>query len=195
MAQDKNIDWKKHETAFSALLKDLGEDPTRDGLLKTPDRHIKSLQFLTSGYDVDVASILNKALFDVEYKDMIIVRDIAFFSLCEHHILPFQGRVHVGYIPSEKVVGLSKIPRLVDAFARRLQVQERMTHQIAQTIQEVLAPEGVGVVIEASHMCMMMRGVEKRESYTTTSSMQGSFNQAHTRQEFLNLVHSPRKWD
>ncbi|MBC7532008.1 MAG: GTP cyclohydrolase I FolE [Oligoflexus sp.] len=195
MTRDKKVDWKQHEANFSALLKDLGEDPSRDGLLKTPDRYLKSMQFLTSGYDKDVAGILNKALFDVEYKDMIIVRDIAFFSLCEHHVLPFQGRVHVGYIPSQKVVGLSKIPRLVDAFARRLQVQERMTHQIAQTIQEVLGPEGVGVVIEASHMCMMMRGVEKRESYTTTSSMQGSFHQPQTRQEFLNLVHSPRKWD
>ncbi len=189
----KEVDWKKHEQDLAALLKDLGEDPQRDGLQKTPERHIKSLRFLTSGYDQDVSAILNKALFDVEYKDMIIVRDIEFYSLCEHHLLPFHGRVHVGYIPTNKVVGLSKIPRLVEAFARRLQVQERMTHQIAQTIQEVLKPEGVGVVIEAAHLCMMMRGVEKRESYTTTSSMQGSFNQVQTRQEFLNLVHSPKK--
>ena len=193
MVQD-TVDWKKHEKHFSEILKDLGEDPARDGLLKTPERHLKSLKYLTSGYDQDVAAILNKALFDVEYKDMIIVRDIEFYSLCEHHLLPFHGRVHVGYIPSNKVVGLSKIPRLIEAFARRLQVQERMTHQIAQTMQDILKPEGVGVVIEAAHFCMMMRGVEKRESYTTTSSMQGSFNQPHTRQEFLNLVHSPKKW-
>ncbi|MBC7662132.1 MAG: GTP cyclohydrolase I FolE [Chitinophagaceae bacterium] len=192
MSLDK-IDWKKHEENFAALLTDLGEDPSRDGLLKTPERHIKSMKFLTSGYDKDVAGILNQALFDVEYKDMIIVRDIEFYSLCEHHLLPFYGRVHVGYIPTTKVVGLSKIPRLIEAFARRLQVQERMTHQIAQTMQDVLAPDGVGVVIEAAHMCMMMRGVEKRESYTTTSSMQGSFHQPQTRQEFLNLVHSPKR--
>ena len=194
MSHDK-IDWKRHEANLSALLADLGEDHQRDGLLKTPERHIKSMKFLTSGYTKDVAGILNQALFDVEYKDMIIVRDIEFYSLCEHHLLPFHGRVHVGYIPSKKVVGLSKIPRLVEAFARRLQVQERMTHQIAQTIQQVLEPEGVGVVIEAAHLCMMMRGVEKRESYTTTSSMQGSFHQPQTRQEFLNLVHSPKKWN
>ena len=192
MSIDK-VDWLKHQTNFKELLADLGEDPKRDGLLKTPERHLKSLQFLTSGYDQDVGAILRKALFDVEYKDMIIVRDIEFYSLCEHHILPFHGRVHVGYIPTNKVVGLSKIPRLVEAFARRLQVQERMTHQIAQTIQEVLQPEGVGVVIEAAHFCMMMRGVEKRESYTTTSSMQGCFSQVQTRQEFLNLVHSPKR--
>ncbi|RYZ82922.1 MAG: GTP cyclohydrolase I FolE [Proteobacteria bacterium] len=194
MSQDK-IDWKKHEANFASLLTDLGENPKRDGLLKTPERYIKSMQFLTSGYDKDVAGILNQALFDVEYKDMIIVRDIEFYSLCEHHLLPFYGRVHVGYIPTKKVVGLSKIPRLIEAFARRLQVQERMTHQIAQTMQSVLAPEGVGVVVEAAHMCMMMRGVEKHESYTTTSSMQGSFHQPQTRQEFLNLVHSPKKWN
>ncbi len=187
------IDWKKHEKNFAELLKDLGEDPTRDGLLKTPERHMKSMQYLTSGYDKDVRAILTKALFDVEYKDMIIVRDVEFYSLCEHHLLPFHGRVHVGYIPNKKVVGLSKIPRLIDAFARRLQVQERMTNQIAETIQEILKPEGVGVVIEAAHLCMMMRGVEKQASYTTTSSMQGSFHQPQTREEFLKLVHSPRK--
>ncbi len=185
--------WGTHEQSIRGLLRELGEDPERDGLLKTPERHIKSLRFLTSGYDKDVAGILTQALFDVEYQDMIIVRDIEFYSLCEHHLLPFHGRVHVGYIPRKKVVGLSKIPRLVDAFARRLQVQERMTHQIAETMHQVLNPEGVGVVIEAVHFCMMMRGVEKRESFTTTSSMQGAFHRPETRQEFLNLVHSPKK--
>ncbi|RZA21354.1 MAG: GTP cyclohydrolase I FolE [Proteobacteria bacterium] len=190
----ETVDWSAHETNIAALLKDLGEDPTRDGLLKTPERHRKSMQYLTSGYTKDTTEILTKALFDVEYKDMIIVRDVEFYSLCEHHLLPFHGRVHVGYIPNKKVVGLSKIPRLVEAFARRLQVQERMTHQIAQTIQDVLKPEGVGVVVEAAHLCMMMRGVEKQASYTTTSSMQGSFHQPQTREEFLKLVHSPRKW-
>lgn len=184
---------KAHEEAIRSLFKDLGEDPTRDGILKTPERHLKSMKFLTSGYDKDVGAILTGALFDVEYKDMIIVRDIEFYSLCEHHLLPFHGRVHVGYIPDKKVVGLSKIPRLVDAFARRLQVQERMTHQIAKTIQDILNPDGVGVVVEAAHFCMMMRGVEKRESYTTTSSMQGVFQKPETRQEFLNLVHSHKK--
>ena len=188
------VDWKKHERNLAELLKDLGEDPTRDGLLKTPDRHLKSFQYLTSGYQKDVKEILTKALFDVEYKDMIIVRDVEFYSLCEHHLLPFHGRVHVGYIPNRKVVGLSKIPRLIDAFARRLQVQERLTHQIAKTIQDILEPEGVGVVVEAAHLCMMMRGVEKQASYTTTSSMQGSFHQTQTREEFLKLVHSPRKF-
>ncbi|RZA12952.1 MAG: GTP cyclohydrolase I FolE, partial [Proteobacteria bacterium] len=176
----ETVDWSAHETSIAALLKDLGEDPTRDGLLKTPERHRKSMQYLTSGYTKDTTEILTKALFDVEYKDMIIVRDVEFYSLCEHHLLPFHGRVHVGYIPNKKVVGLSKIPRLVEAFARRLQVQERMTHQIAQTIQDVLKPEGVGVVVEAAHLCMMMRGVEKQASYTTTSSMQGSFHQPQT---------------
>lgn len=184
---------KVHEENLRTLFRDIGEDPTRDGLLKTPERHLKSLRFLTSGYDKDVSAILTQALFDVEYKDMIIVRDIEFYSLCEHHLLPFHGRVHVGYIPNKKVVGLSKIPRLVDAFARRFQVQERMTHEIAKTIHEVLKPDGVGVVVEAEHFCMMMRGVEKRESYTTTSSMQGVFQKPETRQEFLNLVHSPKR--
>lgn len=178
----------QHEKALRLLLQELGEEPDRDGLQNTPKRFLKSFQFLTSGYEKDVAKILKQALFDVDFQDMVIVRDIEFYSLCEHHLLPFYGKVHVGYIPTNKVVGLSKIPRLVDAFARRLQVQERMTRQIAESMQTVLQPQGVGVVIEAFHFCMMMRGVEKRESFTTTSSMQGVFQKNETRQEFLNLV-------
>ena len=187
----RNFSEIKHQDAIRNLLKDLGEDPDRDGLQKTPNRFLRSFQYLTNGYEKDVAKILQSALFDVDFQDMVIVRNIEFYSLCEHHLLPFYGKVHVGYIPSKKVVGLSKIPRLVDAFARRLQVQERLTRQIAETIQDVLRPEGVGVVIEAFHFCMMMRGVEKRESFTTTSCMQGVFQKLETRQEFLNLVHSP----
>lgn len=183
---------EQHAASIQTLLSDLGEDPKRDGLLKTPQRFLKSFQFLTSGYERDVGGILRQALFDVEYQDMVIVHDIEFYSLCEHHLLPFYGKVHVGYIPGKKVVGLSKIPRLVDAFARRLQVQERMTRQIAETMQEVLQPQGVGVVVQAFHFCMMMRGVEKQDSFTSTSCMQGVFHKQETRQEFLNLVH-PRR--
>lgn len=182
-----------HARALQSLLEDIGEDPKRDGLLKTPQRFLRSMQFLTSGYEKDVSGILRQALFDVDYQDMVIVHDIEFYSLCEHHLLPFYGKVHVGYIPGTKVVGLSKIPRLVDAFARRLQVQERMTRQIAETMQEVLEPQGVGVVVQAFHFCMMMRGVEKQDSFTSTSCMQGVFQKPETRQEFLNLVHSRRR--
>lgn len=183
---------EQHLENLAKLLTDLGEDPSRDGLLDTPKRHLKSLRFLTSGYEVDVTAILKKALFDVAYKDMVIVRDIEFYSLCEHHMLPFYGRAHLGYIPNGKVVGLSKIPRAVDAFSRRLQVQERLTNEVAEAFFDVLQPEGVGVVVEAYHLCMMMRGVEKQRSYTVTSSMRGCFRDQETRNEFLKLVHSPK---
>ena len=184
--------WIAHENAIANLLKDLGEDPLRDGLEKTPARFIKSFKYITSGYEQDTSAILNQALFDVEYQDMVVVHNIEFYSLCEHHLLPFYGTAHVGYIPDKKVVGLSKIPRLVNAFARRLQVQERMTRQIAEAIQTALGAQGVGVVLEAYHFCMMMRGVEKQESYTTTSCMQGIFHKPETRTEFLHLVHMRR---
>lgn len=170
------------------MLEKLGEDPEREGLVRTPLRMEKAMKFLTSGYSMDVAQIVNGALFDVEYDEMVIVKDIEFFSLCEHHLLPFYGKAHVAYLPSKKVIGLSKIPRLVDVFARRLQVQERMTQQIAQTVSEVLEPRGVGVIVEARHFCMMMRGVEKQHSGTVTSAMLGAFReQKETRDEFLSL--------
>src|ERR1700674_5054649 len=169
------------------LLVRLGEDPERDGLVKTPERVQKALAYLTKGYQEDPDQILREALFDVTYDEMVIVKDIEMFSLCEHHMLPFFGRVHVAYIPKGKVIGLSKIPRLVDVFARRLQVQERLTRQIADTIQEAIHPQGVGVVIEARHLCMMMRGIEKQRSSTVTSAMVGCFRQKETRAEFLSL--------
>lgn len=183
----------KRETHYKnirAIFKDLGEDPDRDGLYKTPNRVISSWEFLTSGYKETPSQVLNGALFDVDYRDMVIVRDIEVYSLCEHHMLPFYGRCHIGYIPRDKVVGLSKLPRVVDIFARRLQVQERLTHQIAATIDQTLKPLGVGVVIEAYHLCMMMRGVGKQNSFTMTSSMKGQFQQLETRTEFLNLIRS-----
>ena len=170
------------------ILSRLGEDPSRDGLINTPARVEKSLEFLTKGYDQDPNRILRGALFDVDYDEMVIVRDIEMFSLCEHHMLPFFGKVHVAYIPKGKVIGLSKIPRLVDVFARRLQVQERMTQQIADAIQNAIEPQGVGVVIEARHLCMMMRGIEKQHSSTVTSAMVGCFRDKETRAEFLSLV-------
>ena len=171
------------------LLQRLGEDPNRDGLLRTPERMQKSLEFLTRGYDQDPDKVLQGALFDVSYDEMVIVKDIEMFSLCEHHILPFFGKVHVAYIPNGKVLGLSKIPRLVDIFARRLQVQERLTVQIAETIQNAIQPQGVGVVIEARHLCVMMRGVEKQHSSAVTSHMMGSFRASDkTREEFLSLI-------
>ncbi len=173
---------------FREILARLGEDPSRDGLLATPDRVAKSLAFLTKGYEQDPKKILRGALFDVEYDEMVIVKDIEMFSLCEHHMLPFFGKVHVAYIPKGKVIGLSKIPRLVDIFARRLQVQERLTRQIADAIQDAIAPLGVGVVIEARHLCMMMRGIEKQHSSTVTSAMVGCFREKETRAEFLSLV-------
>lgn len=175
----------KYEKNVEGLLKYLGENPKRDGLIKTPNRYVKSMEFLTSGYNLDAKDILNEALFDVEYEDMVVVRDIDLYSLCEHHLIPFFGRCHVGYIPRGKVVGLSKIPRVVDVFSRRLQVQERLTHQIAEAIQDSINPLGVGVVIEAHHLCMMMRGVQKQHSFTITSAMKGSFNTLETRNEFM----------
>ncbi len=171
------------------LLLALGEDPKRNGLLKTPERVEKALRFMTKGYEQDVAHMLNGALFPIEYDEMVIVKDIDFFSLCEHHLLPFFGRCHIGYLPNKKVVGLSKIPRVVDAFSRRLQVQERLTVQIAEALQEKLKPHGVAVVMEARHLCMMMRGVEKQNTIATTSEMLGVFRtQQQTRDEFLRLI-------
>jgi GTP cyclohydrolase I len=171
------------------LLVALGEDPGRDGLRKTPDRVERALRFLTQGYQQDAGTVLNHALFQVDYDEMVVVKDIDVYSLCEHHLLPFVGKAHVAYIPEGKVVGLSKVPRLVDMFARRLQVQERLTVQIAETIQERLQPRGVAVVIEAMHFCMMMRGVEKQNSVAVTSCMLGGFReQAQTRNEFLSLI-------
>jgi len=171
------------------LLVRLGEDPTRDGLLKTPERMEKALKYLTQGHSQNADEILKGALFDVSYDEMVIVKDIEMFSLCEHHILPFFGKVHVAYIPNGKVIGLSKIPRIVDVFARRLQIQERLTVEIAETIQRAIEPQGVGVVIEARHLCVMMRGVEKQHSSAVTSHMLGSFRTAEkTREEFLSLI-------
>ncbi len=171
------------------LLSALGEDPDREGLVNTPKRVEKALTFLTSGYAANIDEVLNNALFTVDYNEMVIVKDIDFYSLCEHHLLPFFGKCHVAYLPSDRVIGLSKIPRLVDVFSRRLQVQERLTSQIAETIQEKIAPLGVAVVIEATHLCMSMRGVEKQNSLAVTSSMLGSFrDDARTRMEFLELI-------
>ena len=171
------------------LLVELGEDPTREGLARTPQRVEKALQFLTSGYDANIDDVLNNALFTVDYNEMVIVKDIDYYSLCEHHLLPFFGKCHVAYIPQRHVIGLSKIPRLVDVFARRLQVQERMTNQIAETIREKLDPLGVAVVCEGTHLCMSMRGVEKQNSFAVTSAMLGSFrDNARTRMEFLELI-------
>jgi GTP cyclohydrolase I len=171
------------------LLAAIGEDPTREGLLNTPNRVEKALKFLTSGYQADVDQVVNGALFTVDYSEMVIVKDIDFYSLCEHHLLPFFGKCHVAYIPSDKVIGLSKIPRLVDVFSRRLQVQERLTNQIADTISDKIAPLGVAVVVEATHLCMSMRGVEKQNSFAVTSAMVGAFRtNARTRMEFLELI-------
>ena len=168
----------------------LGEDPKREGLVRTPERFTKAFQYLTKGYSEDPEQVLRGALFNVDYDEMVIVKDIEMFSLCEHHMLPFFGKVHIAYIPKGKVIGLSKLPRLVEIFARRLQVQERLTVQIAETLQKAAEPLGVGVVIEARHLCMMMRGVEKQHSATVTSSMLGAFRAQQTRQEFLALIHA-----
>jgi len=171
------------------LLADLGEDPSREGLVDTPKRVEKSLKFLTSGYKASIDEVLNGALFTVDYNEMVIVKDIDFYSLCEHHLLPFFGKCHVAYIPTTKVIGLSKIPRLVDVFSRRLQVQERLTNQIANTILDTIQPLGVAVVVEATHLCMSMRGVEKQNSFAVTSAMLGTFHSdPRTRSEFLELI-------
>ena len=171
------------------LLSELGEDPAREGLRDTPKRVEKALRFLTSGYAADIDEVINNALFTVDYSEMVIVKDIDFYSLCEHHLLPFFGKCHVAYIPREKVIGLSKIPRLVDVFARRLQVQERLTHQIAEVIEDRISPLGVAVVVEGTHLCMSMRGVEKQNSFAVTSAMLGAFrDNARTRTEFLELI-------
>jgi GTP cyclohydrolase I len=176
---------------YCEILSRLGEDPEREGLLATPDRVEKSMAFLTKGYAEDPIKVLHGALFNVAYDEMVIVRDIEMFSLCEHHMLPFFGKVHVAYIPKGRVIGLSKIPRLVEVFARRLQVQERLTRQIADAIKEAIDPLGVGVVIEARHLCMMMRGIEKQHSSTVTSAMVGCFREKETRAEFLTLLRQP----
>jgi len=175
---------------FVSILDNLGEDTTREGIVKTPERAAKAMQFLTSGYDLDAAAILRGAMFKEDYDDMVIVKDIELYSLCEHHMLPFFGKAHIAYIPNGHIVGLSKIPRIVDVFARRLQVQERLTHDILECINTTLKPQGVAVVIEASHMCMMMRGVQKQNSTTTTSGFRGQFEKIETRTEFLRLISS-----
>jgi len=178
---------------YTELLTRIGEDPTRDGLLSTPKRMEKSMDFLTQGYTQSVEEVLHNALFDVDYDEMVLVKDIEFYSMCEHHLLPFFGKAHIAYVPHGKVVGLSKLPRIVDVFARRLQVQERLTQQIAEAIEKAVNPQGVAVVIEAQHLCMMMRGVQKQESATVTSAMRGVFKtQQQTRNEFLSFVHPSR---
>jgi len=178
---------------FAPLIRDmlgkLGEDPGREGLARTPERVEQAMKFLTSGYGMDIRQIVNGALYEVKYDEMVVVKDIEFFSLCEHHMLPFYGKMHVAYLPKTRVIGLSKIPRIVDAFARRLQIQERLTQEVAQTIQEIIDPVGVGVICEARHFCMMMRGVEKQHSGAMTSAMLGDFrDRKDTRDEFLALV-------
>ena len=179
----------KVEKIIKELLIQIGEDPDREGILRTPERVAKAWDFFSQGYTQDLDAIINNAVFTENYDEMVTIKDIDFFSLCEHHLLPFFGKVHVAYIPNGKILGLSKIPRIVEMFSRRLQVQERMTQQIAETINDVLKPKGVSVVIEGEHMCMQMRGVEKQNSYATTSSMKGIFlKDSRTREEFLNII-------
>lgn len=173
---------------YLSIIKNLGENPERNGIVKTPERAAKAMQFLTQGYEMDAEQILLSAMFEEDYEDMVLIKDIELYSLCEHHMLPFFGKVHVAYIPDGKIVGLSKIPRVVDVFARRLQVQERLTHDILECINKTLQPKGVAVVIEAQHMCMMMRGVQKQNSATTTSGFRGQFKESETRNEFLKLI-------
>jgi GTP cyclohydrolase I len=175
---------------YRAIITELGEDVSREGIVKTPERAAKAMQFLTQGYEMDAAKILKSAMFKESYNEMVIVKDIEVYSLCEHHILPFFGKAHIAYIPNGHIVGLSKLPRVVDVFARRLQVQERLTHDILECINTTLKPKGVAVVIEASHMCMMMRGVQKQNSVTTTSGFRGQFEKIETRNEFLKLITS-----
>jgi GTP cyclohydrolase I len=185
----EGIDTMHLENIVYETLQVIGENPEREGLLRTPHRVAKAWEFLTQGYSMDIEQVLNNAIFEERYDEMVVVKDIDFFSLCEHHMLPFFGKAHIAYIPNGKIVGLSKLPRIVEVFARRLQVQERMTQQIAETIQKYLKPQGVAVVTEASHMCMMMRGVEKQNSSTTASAMLGVFkSQSDTRAEFMNLI-------
>lgn len=178
------------KSRFSSIIDEIGEDVTREGLLKTPERAAKAMLFLTQGYKQDAVKILQGAMFKEDYDDMVIIKDIELYSLCEHHMLPFFGKAHIAYIPNGHIVGLSKIPRVVDVFARRLQVQERLTHDILECINDTLQPKGVAVVIEASHMCMMMRGVQKQNSVTTTSGFRGQFEKIETRNEFLKLISS-----
>lgn len=175
-------------SVYRTVLNEVGENPDREGLVKTPERAAKAMQFLTHGYDLDPAAILKSAMFEEEYSQMVIVKDIEVYSLCEHHMLPFFGKAHIAYIPNGHIVGLSKLPRVVDAFARRLQVQERLTNEIRDCIQNTLNPLGVAVVMEAQHMCMAMRGVQKQNSVTTTSAFTGEFTEEKTRQEFINLI-------
>ncbi|MCL4131215.1 UNVERIFIED_CONTAM: hypothetical protein GTU68_050641 [Idotea baltica] len=176
------------KSQFKSIIEDLGENSSREGLLKTPERAAKAMQFLTQGYNQDAEKVLKSAMFKESYNEMVIVKDIELFSLCEHHILPFFGKAHIAYIPNGQIVGLSKLPRIVDIFSRRLQVQERLTEQILDCINDTLKPQGVAVVIEASHMCMMMRGVQKQNSVTTTSGFRGQFEKIETRNEFLKLI-------
>ena len=184
-----SLDTASTQDLYRELIRRIGEDPTRDGLLDTPRRMEKSMAYLTRGYDQSVSEVLHQALFDVDYDEMVIVKDIEFFSLCEHHLLPFFGKAHVAYVPNGKVIGLSKAARLVDVFARRLQVQERLTREVADAIEEAIHPQGVAVILEDQHLCMMMRGVEKQHSSTVTSAMLGVFKtQLQTRNEFLSLV-------
>ena len=187
----RSLDLGRIEELVHEQLELVGEDPAREGLLRTPHRVAKAWEFLTQGYAMDIETVLNGAIFEERYDEMVIVKDIDFFSQCEHHLLPFYGKAHIAYIPNGKIVGLSKLPRIVDVYSRRLQVQERMTQQIAETIQKYLQPQGVAVVTEAHHMCMMMRGVQKQNSVTTASAMLGVFkHQSDTRNEFMNLITS-----
>ena len=189
LATENNETQEKLAEHYRAILSLLGEDPDREGLVKTPHRVAKAMQFLTYGYRMDPEAVLRSAMFHEEYRQMVIVKDIDFYSMCEHHMLPFYGKAHVAYIPDQHITGLSKIARVVDIFAKRLQIQERMTTQIKECIQNTLHPLGVMVVIEAQHLCMQMRGVEKQNSITVTSDFTGAFNQAKTREEFMNLLH------
>jgi len=184
---------KNMKSNFHEIIKGVGEDPDREGVVKTPERAAKAMQFLTQGYSMDAEEILKKAVFEEDYDEMVVVKDIELYSLCEHHMLPFFGKAHIAYIPNGKIIGLSKLPRVVDVFARRLQVQERLTHDILECLNETLQPQGVAVVIEAVHMCMMMRGVQKQNSATTTSGFRGQFKEIETRNEFLKLISSDLK--